>query len=152
MYKIKTLEERFWQKVQKTESCWLWTGAKSVGYGRIGAGRKTGKLLFAHRLSYEMHLGLIPDGLVIDHLCRNPSCVNPAHLEAVSVRTNTLRGISPTVLVYHKEVCSNGHDLSKDGSCIIYNNGLRKRCKTCCSNAQRRWYQKKKLLKITIAS
>lgn len=82
--------DRFWNKVSKTDHCWVWTGAKNdSGYGQI---RIRNKCHYAHRLSYELHVGQIPDRWVIDHLCRNPSCINPLHLEAVEGRTNINRG------------------------------------------------------------
>jgi hypothetical protein len=70
--------------------CWLWTGAVDAkGYGRVLTpdGHRP-----AHRLAYELAVGPIPDGLVIDHLCRTPGCINPDHLEPVTRRENTLRG------------------------------------------------------------
>ena len=82
--------DRFWAKVIKTDSCWLWVGAKNNhGYGQI---RINQKCHYAHRLSYEMSGKSIPDKWVIDHLCRNPSCIRPDHLEAVDERTNLNRG------------------------------------------------------------
>lgn len=83
-----TLEERFWDKVQKgkDDECWLWTANKlkkkdgSKGYGLIGKGRRGEGVLYAHRVSYEIHYGPIPKGLYVLHRCDNPQCVNPAHL------------------------------------------------------------------------
>ncbi len=73
-----TLEERFWSKVTKTHSCWLWTGAKKIdGYGQFGVLNKTQQ---AHRVSWELHYSPIPPGLHVLHRCDNPPCVNPAHL------------------------------------------------------------------------
>lgn len=119
---------RFWAKVNKTETCWLWTGSrKPEGYGEFGIGgrRKT----LAHRYSYELAKGPIPAGLVIDHLCRVRACVNPAHLEAVTQQTNILRGVGPPAQHAKLTHCLRGHPLegenlriSKDGS---------RRCRTC---------------------
>lgn len=82
--------DRFWSKVNKGEGCWDWGGARrGPGYGafRIG-GRLDGKIIPAHRFSYELVNGPIPDGLVIDHICRNPSCVRPDHLRACTQQHN----------------------------------------------------------------
>ena len=82
-----TLRERFEVKIQLTplfHSCWEWTGSlQSAGYGHIWVGGDKHSSL-AHRVSYELHVGPIPDGLEIDHLCGNKKCVNPEHLEAMS--------------------------------------------------------------------
>lgn len=80
-YKPTPPEVRFWKFVQKTETCWLWTGCTNTnGYGTIGVPPR-GKKKLAHRLSYEIHCGEIPEGKVVRHKCDNPPCVNPAHLE-----------------------------------------------------------------------
>jgi hypothetical protein len=89
------LEQRFWSKIllpEDDEDCWLWEGALSDGYGEmiinIGASPA-----YAHRLSYELHYGSIPDGMEIDHLCETRNCVNPLHLEAVSHIENVRRSL-----------------------------------------------------------
>jgi hypothetical protein len=85
-----TPEQRFWAKVNKTETCWLWTGATSGnGYGVFGVTRK---MVMAHRWLYEHEIAPIPNERDLDHLCRVRLCVNPAHLEPVSRRENLLRG------------------------------------------------------------
>lgn len=91
---VRSEEQRFFQKVQKTEGCWLWTAALSHGYGRFMRDDRTAA--GAHRWSYEYHVGPIPDGLVLDHLCRTPACVNPAHLEPVTQGVNSTRRPVPT--------------------------------------------------------
>lgn len=84
--------ELFWQKVQKTDTCWLWTGAHlPLGYGTF---RRKGKTMFSHRFAYEQLVGPIPPRFDLDHLCRVPACVNPAHLEAVTHAENCRRGLS----------------------------------------------------------
>lgn len=76
------------------DGCWAWKGAKTpTGYGVVSIERRARK---AHRYSYLHLVGPVPDGLVLDHLCRNRACVNPAHMEPVTQRTNVLRGNSPS--------------------------------------------------------
>lgn len=106
--------ERFWSKVspEPTTGCWLWTGAlNSGGYGQFGAGRGRGKHMLAHRYAYEALVGPIPADLVLDHRCRCRSCVNPAHLEAVTMRENTRRGCSHIAFNMFTKTCRRGHAL-----------------------------------------
>lgn len=86
------LSQRFWDKVEKTDGCWLWRAARDLnGYGRVGADEGPKRTMLAHRAAWTLLRGDIPDGLVLDHLCRNPQCVNPAHLEPVTQRVNLER-------------------------------------------------------------
>lgn len=84
-------EAVFWTTVDKRpDGCWVWTAhGNNRGYGRFRVG---GRQAYAHRVAYELRNGPIPPGLTIDHLCRNKMCVNPAHLEPVTLRENALRG------------------------------------------------------------
>ena len=76
----KTLAERFWTKVNKTDTCWLWTRSLTIhGYGKIGE-TTTGRTLAAHRVSWELEYGPIPEGMSILHKCDTPACVRPSHL------------------------------------------------------------------------
>lgn len=85
------LDVRFWEKVEKGPDCWTWTGAlTSGGYGSIWNG---GKSCLAHRLAYQLTVGPVPDGLELDHLCRNTRCVNPEHLEPVARAEHAGRGL-----------------------------------------------------------
>ena len=88
------LPPRFWAKVRVLpNSCWQWTGARALnGYGHLGMGSRT---VYAHRLAYDTLIGPIPDGLELDHLCRNRGCVNPSHIEPVTRAINLQR--SPLV-------------------------------------------------------
>lgn len=116
----------FWVKVMKTDSCWIWQGTKTQnGYGQI---KIAGTKYAAHRLAYAALVGLIADGLVLDHLCRQPSCVNPAHLEAVSQRENTLRGVGPCAENAKRTHCPQGHPYS--GKNLILRRGKRE-CRHC---------------------
>jgi hypothetical protein len=85
-------DERFWSRVQGrgTAGCWIWTGPLTNGYGYFHV---EGKSARAHRWAYQVLVGPIPDGLVIDHLCRVRNCVNPAHMEPVTHAENTRRGL-----------------------------------------------------------
>ena len=115
--------QAFWSQVEKTASCWLWTGSViPAGYGRFRLG---GKTLMAHRVAFELMRGEIPQGLELDHLCRVPLCVNPAHLEAVPHRINLLRGETITGKNAQKTHCAAGHEFT------VENTYLRRRGRGC---------------------
>lgn len=126
-------------------SCWLWKGAVGgSGYGSTSVLHHT---VSAHRLSYETHVGPIPDGMVIDHKCRNKLCINPAHLEAVTTRENLLRGVGPQAANHAKTHCKRGHPLSGD-NLLVYRSHVNGRTARACATCQRvraaRGYARKK--------
>lgn len=119
------MSERFWSKVDKTATCWLWTAGKnSGGYGVTYA---SGRAMVAHRWAYESEVGPIPAGLQLDHLCRVRHCVNPAHLEPVTIRENVLRGVGLSAHNARKTHCPRGHEYDRQ-----YRDGVR-RCRKCAN-------------------
>lgn len=105
--------ERFWSKVEKTDSCWIWHGAiSSNGYGNFKSAKysKSNRIpLSTHRFAYKLVKGAIKEGLTLDHLCRNHACVNPEHLEPVTIGENNRRGNGFTGKNYRKTHCKRGH-------------------------------------------
>lgn len=115
--------------------CWLWLCAvNETGYGRFTHG---GKSFFAHRYVYEIHKGPVPDGLVLDHLCRQRSCVNPDHLEPVTQRENLIRGLfSRGEMRMGQPFCKHGHALTPEN---IYNGRGKIECRPCRKEAKDRF-------------
>lgn len=109
---------RFWAKVVIDPSgCLLWTAsAFSAGYGQFKHG---GRTLAAHRFAYTALVGPVPDGLVLDHLCRNKRCAAPDHLEPVTDRVNILRGEAPPAINAAKTACMRGHLLDEANTYIV---------------------------------
>lgn len=146
----KTVQQRFSKRyvVDSVTGCWNWTaGKKQRGYGSIWipegqAGGKKGKCVQAHILSYVWKYGPVPKGLELDHTCRNRSCVNPDHLEAVTHKVNCLRGESPMAINARKTTCPKGHPYSgayKRKKCI------NRYCLTCERARKRNRKQKRKV-------
>lgn len=115
-----------------TDECWLWAKSISDGdYGIIYFG--TRGRVYAHRAVYESEVGEIPEGLVLDHLCRVPRCVNPSHLEPVTQQTNILRGIGTPAINAMKTHCPRGHQYNESNTYILKKpNGRTERwCREC---------------------
>lgn len=111
---------------RRPNGCWNWTGLLDRdGYGKM---KVDGKTVRPHRFAYENARGPIPCGLELDHLCRNPRCANPDHLEAVDTRTNTLRGTNPPAQNARKTHCKRGHLLTGDN---LRMSGGSRVCRTC---------------------
>lgn len=110
------------------EGCWRWGGVISNGYGVFTIGQTPYN---AHRISFEVYKGAIPQGLEPDHLCRNRACVNPAHLQSVSFAENSRRGLPFRREVGPKQFCPRGHELRGDN---VAKNGPNRCCRTCRDN------------------
>lgn len=158
MAKRASLEERVWRYTipEPNSGCWIWWGAASeLGYGRIGVGSRLTNnrgMRGAHRVMYELYRGPIPEGLVLDHLCRVPSCVNPDHLEAVTQGVNLKRGLNVGMTPQckaagyaHKAAithCPHGHEYTKENT--SYNTRGGRGCRTCKQGHSRRTEVKRK--------
>ena len=141
-----SVHERFLAKIvaPSVDDCWHWTAyTNEKGYGQFHV---DGRLVKAHRWSYEHFVGPIPEGLQIDHLCRVRNCVNPHHLEPVTGRENVLRGESPGAINAVKTHCPQGHPYDAENT---YRWRGKRRCRTC--RAQARAYRARKRAKAAAA-
>ncbi len=125
--------------IKRENGCWIWIGlTDKLGYGSFN---KNKKRYSSHRYFYELKKGTIPKGLVIDHLCRNASCCNPEHLEAVTNKENILRGVGITAKEAKQTHCKNGHPLSGE-NLRLHIRGYR-RCLTCMRNYSKEYWKNK---------
>lgn len=138
-----SIEKRFWGKVlppADPEDCLVWQGARtSHGYGYLAVrdeGSTKERKRLAHRLGYLMLEGSIPEGLELDHLCRNRACVNPNHLEPVTHRENVRRGIGRSVQNAAKTHCDRGHEFT-EANTVVDSRGARE-CLACRPLKQQR--------------
>ena len=125
--------ERFMNKVfpEPNSGCWLWDAYVSKnGYGRFGIGRTVYE---AHRISYKLFKGEIPEGMCVDHMCRVRSCVNPSHLRLLTREENVRIQVNANSM---KTVCKEGHNFTADGN--------RRKCKICQAAASKRYRARKK--------
>lgn len=134
--KIKNTPEKFWSLVYKSGECWLWKGKLNLkGYGIFSY---QSKMRNAHRTAYLITHGSIADGLHIDHLCRQLSCVNPAHLEAVTNAENRRRGLMGIL----KEECPKSHPWIEPN--LFKRSDGSQSCQTCRYNHHKNYYSKNK--------
>ena len=119
----------FMEKIhfEPMSGCWLWGGTvNNKGYGLMTNPIKDKPMMLAHRYSYELHKGPVPEGLVVDHKCCNSHCVNPDHLQAITFRENVMKGESNTAKNARMTHCHRGHPLPSG-----YEYGKKRQCREC---------------------
>jgi hypothetical protein len=126
--------------------CWQVARVGSAGYGMVSLGNWP---LLAHRVTYEALVGSIPDGLDLDHLCRNRGCCNPEHLEPVTKAENLLRGEGVCAKNARKTHCSRGHEFTPENT-IVRPNG--RACRLCKTASNARFWERRAELRRTHAS
>jgi hypothetical protein len=149
---VKTPLDRFIGKVDKNGPipecapdlgpCWLWTGSVMPrGYGKVTIAKRR---LLAHRIAYEAFVGPIPEGLTLDHLCRVRRCVNPGHLEPVTVRENTLRSpVAPAAINARKTHCVHGHEFSPENTRVQFRRSDQGEHRICRACARARYHERR---------
>jgi hypothetical protein len=142
-WKYCSMECRFWSKVRKTRTCWLWQAyVDDAGYGRFSNDHP-----LAHVFAYELTNGEIADGLELDHTCRNRACVNPAHLEPVTHLENMLRGEIVWRVRQQQPHCPKGHLYTAETTITHRPNGEpHRRCRICRKEFDAAKYQRRKLM------
>lgn len=147
---IPTIERVLGNCIESADGCWEFQASRlKEGYGQIRDTKKDGgQLLLTHRVAYTYFISEIPEGLVLDHLCRNPSCCNPWHLEPVTNRENGRRGIGWERRGWYiaemqraKTQCPSGHPYSQENTYMTLRGG--RQCRKC--QALRRSVRRKKL-------
>lgn len=139
--KRQPIQDRFEAKVERTDDHWLWTGAITKnGYGKLATGGKRAGWALAHRVAWEIYRGPIPKGLTIDHLCRVRHCVNPDHLEPVTMRVNLHRGEGMRGSQTH---CKHGHEFTPENT-YIRADGVSRACRICARERDRKRWAKRR--------
>lgn len=137
------MKQRVHPIVDPETGCHNWPGyLNDKGYGKLGRG---GKSYYAHRWYWEQENGPIPEGMFLDHLCRNPRCCNPDHLEVVTNRENCIRGMKPTMISHRENRCLRGHPLTEENT-YQKTDGTRQ-CRICLRVVNNRSYARRKAAK-----
>jgi hypothetical protein len=134
------LAERFWTKVDKNGPipedrpelgpCWVWRGSiRRDGYGTVHQSKPVRRMVSTHIYAYEVVNGPVPAGLQLDHLCRNPACCRPDHLEAVTPQVNVLRSNSLSAQRARQQFCKNGHEFTPENTRVSKRN--QRTCRAC---------------------
>jgi hypothetical protein len=146
----RQLVDRFMKYVKKSTDCWEWIGVKNYkGYGRFSIYEKPISAGgHAHRFSYMIFKGNIPDCMTVHHKCENKSCVNPDHLELMTEKENRKLSGCWSAVNSRKTHCKNGHEFTKENIYYHFRNGsIRRHCKICRLEARKKWTNKEKLWK-----
>ena len=136
---------RFWSLVNKGPECWVWNGTRTdKGHGLFHYTEVKGHPVqeTAHRYAYKQLVGPIPEGLHLDHLCRNPPCVNPDHTEPVTPRENVLRGDGVTAVNARKTHCDRGHEFTHENT-YVPSTRRERVCRACLAIRQAAYYRRK---------
>ena len=140
--------DRFWDKVDKTGECWIWTASKNKkGYGRFGFGSRA---QLAHRVSWLLSNGEIPDGMLACHTCDNPPCVNPSHLWLGTQKDNVVDMSSKGRHGCTKKThCVHGHEytIENTGTQKTAKNGFQRYCKECKRIQTSKWHREERVLR-----
>lgn len=144
-----SLPEHFWNKVEKTDTCWNWTGSAADGYGRFGSATNAVYSVYgtslAHRIAWDDANGRVPDGLELDHLCNNRACVRPSHLEPVTHDENLRRAVE------RRDTCRNGHRYTVENRVSMYGDQAgRERCLECRRKTNRESIRRQRARKTPV--
>lgn len=132
--------------VEMAGGCRVWVGSgNGIGYGTLSV---DGRTVYAHREAYAVAFGPIPDGMVVDHLCRNRACINPHHMELVTNAENIRRGVSPSAINRRKTHCKRGHRFDAENTYRDPNGG--RYCKECKRMHNRNWRARRSARKSPI--